>query len=101
MYITWSDELCRANGMLVSSWPATIGAEACGVVLETGPGCSRYKSGDCVYGLVRLGSNAYAPYQETFLADEDLFFKKAERISMEEASVVGVGLIVSFLILMR
>lgn len=80
--------------MLVSSWPAVIGAEACGVVLEAGPECSKFKPGDHVYGLVRLGSNSYAPYQETFLADEDLFFHKVPSMSAEEASVVGVGLIV-------
>ena len=90
-----SDELCR-NGALITAYPAVIGAEACGVVIETGPDCVKFQQGDLIYGIVRVGVNDYAPFQETFLADEDLFFKKADNISKGEAAGVGAGIIVRF-----
>jgi NADPH:quinone reductase-like Zn-dependent oxidoreductase len=85
------------TGALVKEWPAVLGSDACTVVLETGEGCTKLKKGDYVYGCMRVGQNQFSPFQETFLVDEDLTFKKSAGISMEEACTIGGQVLVSLL----
>lgn len=85
------------TGILTSEMPAVLGSDLCGLVIETGDGCTRLANGDYVYGISRLGQNAYSPFQETFLVDEDFLFKKTENVAPETAAIVGAGLLVSFL----
>jgi len=80
------------SGMLVTAWPAVLGCEASGVVLEAGADVERFRPGDRVYGCTRLGINAYTTFQEAFLMDEELTFKRGPGISAEQACTIGVGL---------
>jgi len=81
-------------GILVESWPAVLGSDFSGVVTEVGEDSTRLKKGDYVYGCALIGRNDYTPFQETFIVDEDIVFKKGEKFSHEEASTIGAGLLV-------
>jgi len=81
-------------GVLVTEWPAVVGAEGCGLVVETGEGCTRLKKGDLAWGCIRVGQNAYSSFQDSFLMDEDLALKKGDNIGVEDAAGMGVGLTV-------
>lgn len=50
--------------MLVDSWPVVLGCDAGGVVVELGPGASKFKIGDEVCGCTRLGVPGYSTFQE-------------------------------------
>ena len=81
-------------GLLVKEWPAVLGSDFAAVVVELGDGCTRLKEGDYVFGCSLIGQNSHTPFQETFLVDEDIVFRKDNEISSETASVTGVGLLV-------
>jgi len=80
------------TGMLVTAWPAVLGCEASGVVLEAGSDITRFRPGDHVYGCTRLGINAYTTFQETFLMDEELTFKLGPGLTTEAACTIAVAL---------
>ena len=82
------------SGALILEFPAVLGSDAFGVVVAAGEGCTKLKTGDYVYGCVRIGQNEFSPFQETFLADEDLVFKN-HGLAPEDACTVGVGYLVS------
>jgi NADPH:quinone reductase-like Zn-dependent oxidoreductase len=82
------------TGLLISEWPAIIGSDCAGVVLEVGSDCTRLKPGDHVYGCPPLGQNKFTPFQETFLVEEDLFLKKSDNLTVEESATIGAGLLV-------
>jgi NADPH:quinone reductase-like Zn-dependent oxidoreductase len=86
-------------GTLVMEWPTVVGAEGCGVVVETGEGCTRLKKGDLAYCCIRVGQNAYSTFQDSFLVDEDLAIKKGDNLSVEDVASMGVGLMVRKLLL--
>lgn len=83
------------TGILTTEMPAVLGSDSCAVIVETGEGCERLTKGDYVYGMSRLGQNAYSPFQETFLVDEDFLFKKTDNVTPEQAAIIGAGLLVS------
>ena len=84
------------TGMLVTEWPIVLGCEASGVVLAVGADVKRFRPGDHVFGCSRLGVSAYATFQETFLMDEDLTFKRVTGVTTESACTIGVALEVSW-----
>lgn len=88
----------RHTGLLVTEWPAVLGSDCVGVVVDVGPDCEKLQKGDYVFGCAPLGQNRFTPLQETFLVVEDVFFKKPANISVEEAATVGVGLLVGLFI---
>jgi NADPH:quinone reductase-like Zn-dependent oxidoreductase len=83
------------TGMLITSWPAVIGSDVSGLVLEVGAGCGKIKKGDYVFTCVPVGISEFSPFQEAFLVNEDWVFKKEENVGFEEACTVGAGLLVS------
>lgn len=42
------------SGALVQSWPAVIGCDASGIVVEVGEGITKFKKGDAVFGWYLL-----------------------------------------------
>jgi NADPH:quinone reductase-like Zn-dependent oxidoreductase len=82
------------TGLLINEWPAVLGSDCVGVVIDVGTDCKKLKRGDYVFGCAPLGQNKFTPLQETFLVEEDVFFKKPSNLSIEEAATVGVGLLV-------
>ena len=81
----------------MTEWPAIIGSDFAGVVLETGPGCTRLQPGDHVYGCAPVGLNEFTPFQDNFLQEEDVVLKNTINLSAEEATTVGAGLLVGAL----
>jgi NADPH:quinone reductase-like Zn-dependent oxidoreductase len=82
------------SGILTTEMPAILGSDFCGIVDEVGSDCTKLQVGDHVFGLCRLGQNPYSPFQDKFLVDEDLAFKRPERLDAEVAASVGVGVLV-------
>ncbi len=89
-----SEPLQQHTGLLIDEWPAILGSDCAGVVIEVGPDCTKLELGDIVYGCAPLGQNKFTPFQETFLVDEGLFLKKSANLSVEEAATIGAGLLV-------
>lgn len=84
------------TGFLATAWPAVFGCDASGVVLECGSGVTKFKPGDHAFGCTFVGQNAYSTFQETFLMDEDLAFKRGGSLTTESAATIGVGLLVGW-----
>jgi len=80
------------SGALVLEWPVILGCDASGVVIECGSEVTKFKIGDHAYGCTRVGQNQYSTFQETFLMDEELAFKRSSNISTLAACTIGVGL---------
>jgi NADPH:quinone reductase-like Zn-dependent oxidoreductase len=85
------------TGLLIESWPAVIGSDVAGIVLEAGADCKKVKKGDYVFGCVPLGLNEFAPFQETFVIEEDWMFKKDDETTVEESATIGAGLLTAAL----
>ncbi|KAF4998883.1 hypothetical protein FGRMN_2814 [Fusarium graminum] len=88
------------TGLLISEWPAIIGSDCAGVVVETGANVTKLSSGDHVCGVALLGQNKFAPFQETFLAQEDIFIKLSPGISVQDGCTIGSGLLTAALCLL-
>jgi NADPH:quinone reductase-like Zn-dependent oxidoreductase len=88
---------------MVQSWPIVLGCDASGIVVECGSPDSRFKSVNGtpqgVFGCTRLGFPGYGTFQEYFLMDEHLAFKKPRSWdglshAAEKGATIGVGLLV-------
>ncbi|KAB5531198.1 chaperonin 10-like protein [Coniochaeta sp. 2T2.1] len=77
---------------ILSPFPAVIGCEGSGAVAAIGPNATRFKEGDGIFGCTRLGVSECATFQEHFLMDEDLAYRRPGNLSAEEASTLGVAL---------
>lgn len=88
------------TGLLVNEWPAVLGSDYAGVVVDVGPQCTKLKPGDHVFSCAPLGQNKLTPFQETLLADEDIVFKTPAGLSVEDSCTVGVGLLTAALCLL-
>lgn len=65
-----------------------------GVVIELGPGCTKLKLGDVIFGCAPVGQSKSTSFQDTFVIDEKVFLRKPDNVTLEEASTIGVGLLV-------
>jgi len=88
------------TGVLITSWPAVIGSDVSGVVLEVGTECKKVKKGDYIFTCVPVGMSEFSPFQEAFLVEEDWVFKKEAGVGLEEACTVGAGLFTAGLALL-
>ncbi|KAL4731747.1 hypothetical protein ACLX1H_000729 [Fusarium chlamydosporum] len=88
------------SGLLISEWPAIIGSDFAGVVVEVGPDTSRLKVGDYVCGVALLGRNRFAPFQQNFLVQEEIVLKKSPNVALEDSCTIGAGLLTSSLCLL-
>ncbi|KAF9781025.1 hypothetical protein IL306_014722 [Fusarium sp. DS 682] len=79
---------------MVNEWPAVLGSDGAGVVIEVGPDVTRLKVGDYVYSCAPVGQNRFTPFQDAYLAREDLLFKRGTNITLEESCTIGAGLLV-------
>ncbi|KAH6665684.1 chaperonin 10-like protein, partial [Halenospora varia] len=87
----------QRNGILVDSWPIVLGCDASGVVVELGEDVTKFKEGDGIFGCSRLGAPGHGTFQEYFLMNENLAFKRPAKISAAQASTIGVGILTSAL----
>ncbi|KAL1850974.1 hypothetical protein VTK73DRAFT_9568 [Phialemonium thermophilum] len=88
------------TGVLVDEWPAVLGSDFAGVVVDVGPDCSKLRPGDYVHGCASIGRNKYTPFQETFLADETTVLRKVSGLNAASAATVGSGLLTAALCLL-
>ncbi|KAF4340085.1 hypothetical protein FBEOM_5945 [Fusarium beomiforme] len=86
--------------MMINEWPAILGSDGAGVVTEVGPDVTRLKVGDYVYSCAPIGQNRFTPFQDAYLAREDLLFKRDTNITLEDSCTIGVGLLTSSLCLL-
>jgi NADPH:quinone reductase-like Zn-dependent oxidoreductase len=96
------------TGLLVESWPIVLGCDASGIAIECGSPDSKFNHVDGtpqgVFGCTRLGFPGYSTFQEYFLMDEHLAFKRPSDWggdAPEKGATVGVGLLVSALTLLQ
>lgn len=69
------------------AFPRAMGSDFSGVVLSVGPGVTRFKPGDAVFGLARLKeSGAFA---HAVVTNDSFLAKKPENISFEDAACLG------------
>ncbi|OBT98834.1 hypothetical protein VE01_03434 [Pseudogymnoascus verrucosus] len=87
----------QGTGQLVTAWPIVLGCDASGTVVEVGEGVTKFKIGDAVFGCTTLGTPGHSTFQEYFLMDEDLTFKKPGGVTTEQAATIGVGLLTAAL----
>ncbi|KAF5550068.1 zinc-binding alcohol dehydrogenase domain-containing protein [Fusarium napiforme] len=88
------------SGMMVNEWPAILGSDGGGVVIEVGPDVARLDVGDYVYSCAPVGQNRFTPFQDAYLAQEDLLFKLGDNISLEDSCTIGACLLTSTLCLL-
>ncbi|KAF4436708.1 hypothetical protein FACUT_6303 [Fusarium acutatum] len=94
------EALQHHTGMMVNEWPAILGSDGAGVVIEVGPDVARLKVGDYVYSCAPVGQNRFTPFQDAYLAREDLLFKRGNNISLEDSCTIGTCLLTSSLCLL-
>lgn len=94
----------QQTGMLVTSFPVVLGCDASGIVVGRGPGLKKFSYDNSVregiFGCTRLGMPGYGTFQEYFLMDEHLAFKRPESWTdgaTEMGATVGVGLLTACL----
>lgn len=89
-----SDGFVANMGLLVDNWPAGLGADASGVVVEAGKDAkSKYglKEGDYVCGCTRIGARQYATCREFFLMDAQVAMRKPSNVSLAQAATLGAA----------
>lgn len=74
-----------AHGLLVRSWPAVLGIDACGIVESVGVSVQHFRPGDEVFGFCGMG-NRSAAFQEVITATSGCMAKKPESLSFEDAA---------------
>ncbi|KAJ1552124.1 hypothetical protein HK405_012568 [Cladochytrium tenue] len=76
--------------------PAILGMELAGIVEETGPGVTRFKAGDEVYGMTGGVGGIQGSLAEYAAADADLLAKKPTSLSMREAAALPLNIITAW-----
>lgn len=86
------DAKMRAHGSARGvTLPAVLGADASGVVEETGPGCRDFSVGDEVYYTPDTGSSHPGTYAEYHVIDETIVAHKPAGLSHIEAAAVPLA----------
>jgi NADPH:quinone reductase-like Zn-dependent oxidoreductase len=68
-------------------FPRALGSDFSGTVISVGPGVTRFKRGDAVFGLAQIKDGG--ALGEALIAPETLLAKKPNSVSFEEAACVG------------
>jgi NADPH2:quinone reductase len=76
--------------------PAILGMDLAGVVTEAGPGVSRFKAGDEVYGMTGGVGDSPGSLAEYAAVDADLLALKPARLSMSEAAALPLSVITAW-----
>jgi NADPH:quinone reductase-like Zn-dependent oxidoreductase len=48
--LLYSETFMQISGILVNAWPAVLGCDASGIVVDVGDGVTKFKKGDAVFG---------------------------------------------------
>ena len=80
------DYKLRSSGTIGGALPAVLGWDGAGVVVGTGPGVTRFQTGDEVYFVDGGFGPTPGTYQEVKVIDERFLAGKPERLSFVEAA---------------
>lgn len=69
------------------AFPRAMGSDFSGIVLSVGPGVTRLKPGDAVFGLARIKESG--AFGHAVVTNESFVAKKPENVSFEEAACLG------------
>ncbi|SEF35139.1 NAD(P)-dependent alcohol dehydrogenase [Variovorax sp. NFACC27] len=69
------------------SFPRALGSDFSGTVMAVGPGVTRFKPGDAVFGLARLKESGACGH--AVLTDANFLAKKPDGVSFEDAACLG------------
>lgn len=81
-------------GLLVDKWPAGLGADASGVIVDAGKVAQEkygFKKGDYVCGCTRIGMREYSTAREYFLMDAQVTMRKPSNLSLADAATIGAA----------
>jgi NADPH2:quinone reductase len=76
--------------------PGIIGIDMAGIVEATGPGVSRFKTGDAVYGMTGGVGGVQGSLAEFAAVDADLLALKPANLSMREAAAMPLAVITAW-----
>lgn len=68
-------------------FPRAMGSDFCGTVLAVGPGVTRFKPGDAVFGLARIKESG--AIGQAVVTNDSFLAKKPEGVSFEDAACLG------------
>lgn len=69
------------------AFPRAMGSDFSGTVVSVGPGVTRFKPGDAVFGLARIKESG--AFGHAVVTNESFLAKKPEHLSFEEAACLG------------
>lgn len=69
------------------SFPRALGSDFSGTVMAVGPGVTRFKPGDAVFGLAKLKESGACGH--AVLTDANFLAKKPDGVSFEDAACLG------------
>ena len=81
-------------GVLVTSWPIGLGADASGVIVEVGQDAKEkygFEAGQYVCGCTRIGQREYSTAREFFLMDAQVAMRRPSNLSLAEAATIGAA----------
>ncbi|KAI0072335.1 GroES-like protein [Panus rudis PR-1116 ss-1] len=81
---------------IVEEYPAVLGSDAAGTVVQLGEGVTNVAVGDKVVYHGQLGNNKLCTFQQYGIADANFLAKVPPNVSVEEASSVPVGITAAF-----
>lgn len=85
--IDWKVRSGYLKIMTGKKFPRAMGSDISGIVTAVGPGVTRFKRGDAVFGSVRIQDGG--ALGEAAIAPETFFAKKPDSLSFEEAACLG------------
>lgn len=83
-------------GHAKQSLPSVLGLDMAGTVVAVGPGVTKFKPSDEVYGMVGGVGGLQGTLAEYILADADLLAPKSSRLSMREAAALPLNAITAW-----
>lgn len=69
------------------AFPRAMGSDFSGVVISVGPGVTRFKPGDAVFGLARIKESG--AFGQAVITNETFLAKKPDNVSFEDAACLG------------
>jgi len=84
-------------GFFVKEWPAILGCDVAGEIVEKGDQVNNVEVGDRIYSYNPLGVPNYGPFAEYCLGDGFAVQKIPDSFSYEQGSTLGVGSYTAFL----
>lgn len=73
------------------TFPAVLGWDVSGTVVDVGTSVTRFAPGDTVIGMIAQPAHRYGTYAEQVVADESLFAAAPTGVSLEQAAAIPLA----------